>query len=435
MLYQSPGSGAAARRTREAPVSAASSDNATDAPNHPLAKRMGFIAWLSHNVIIGTIFGTPAILLKPMQERMQVSAELASAGVPLVILGSAVLASVAGVLAARFSLRSLMAASAVAATLAWLLLAFTTSFIAYVVAYGLLLGPAMSLAGAVLPPTLVTRWFNRNRGLAIGIVHLPIIVTILPVGGNWIIEQFGLEPLFLCLAALSGLVLLPASLLVVDHPPGETAREAVRIGGDAGSGAGGGLTIPQLLRNRYFWGLALAVSAMNTSVTLLGVHIVAMAESWNLTRDNGALLASTMSFCGMAGSILFGIVADRFGGGRTVALVVFDGMVLWLLFLLGLPFPFLLVVIGLMGMHGSAGIPAASRAYAETLGTASFSRAYGLSATVTLPLTVLCIIGTGTLYRLNGDYTVAILVMAAYCAIAVPLALFGARGGKVTSPA
>lgn len=414
-------------------MSATSSDTVTDAPNHPLAMRMGFIAWLSHNVIIGSVFGTPAILLKPMQERMQVSAELASAGVPMVILGSAVLASVAGVLAARFSLRSLMAASAAAAALAWLLLAFTTSFVAYIVAYGLLLGPAMSLAGAVLPPTLVTRWFNRNRGLAIGIVHLPIIVTILPVGGNWIIEQFGVETLFFGLAALSGLVLLPASLLVVDHPPGETAKEAVRIGGE--SGPAGGLTIPQLFRNPYFWGLALAVSAMNTSVTLLGVHVVAMAESWGLTRDNGALLASTMSLCGMAGSILFGIVADRLGGGRTVALVVFDGMVLWLLFLLGLPFPFLLVVIGLMGMHGSAGIPAASRAYSEALGTASFSRAYGLSATVTLPLTVLCIIGTGTVYRLNGDYTVTILVMAAYCAIGVPLALFGARGGRVRSPA
>ena len=409
--------------------------SAPDAPNHPLARRMGLIAWLSHNVIIGSVFGTPGILLRPMQERMGVSPELAALGVPLVILGSAVLASVAGVLAARFSLRSLMAGSAIASALAWLLLAFTTSFAAYIVAYGLLLGPAMSLAGAVLPPTLVTRWFNRNRGLAIGVVHLPVIVTILPVFGNWVIEHYSVETLFLGLAALSAFVLLPASLLVIDHPPGETAKEAVQIG-EAAAPAGG-LSVPQLLKSPYFWSLALAVSAMNTSVTLLGVHLVAMAESWGFTRDNGALMASTMSFCGMAGSILFGMIADRLGGARTVALVVFDGMVLWLLFLLGLPFPLLLVVIGVMGMHGSAGIPAASKAYAEALGAASFSRAYGLSATMTLPLTVLCIIGTGTVYRLNGNYTVTILVMAAYCAIGVPLALFGARaaGKRLRAPA
>jgi MFS family permease len=410
-------------------VTATAFEAAPDAPNHPLAVRMGLIAWLSHNVIIGSVFGTPGILLRPMQERMGVSPELAAMGVPLVILGSAVLASVAGVLAARFSLRSLMAGSAVASALAWLLLAFTTSFAAYIVAYGLLLGPAMSLAGAVIPPTLVTRWFNRNRGLAIGVVHLPVIVTIMPIFGNWVIEHYNIETLFLGLAALSAFVLLPAALLVVDHPPGETAKEAVQVPGD-GTAPAGGLSIAQLLRSPYFWALALAVSAMNTSVTLLGVHLVTMAESWGYTRDNGALMASTMSLCGMAGSILFGLIADRLGGARTVALVVFDGMVLWLLFLLGLPFPLLLVVIGVMGMHGSAGIPAASKAYAEALGAASFSRAYGLSATMTLPLTVLCIIGTGTVFRLTGNYSLTIIVMAAYCAIGVPLALYGARAAE-----
>jgi MFS family permease len=415
-------------------IEAGSTTAAPDAPNHPLALRMGVIAWLSHNVIIGSVFGTPGVLLGPMQQRMQVSTELASIGVPLVMVGSAALASVAGVLAARFSLRALMAASALAAALAWLLLAFSTSFVAYVVAYGLLLGPAMSLAGVVIPPTLATRWFNRNRGLAIGIVHLPVIVTILPVAGNWVIEHYGLETLFFGLAALSGLVLLPAALLVVDHPPGETAQEALQ---PATAAAPAGLSVAQILRSPYFWGLALAVSAMNTSVTLLGVHLVAMAQAWDFSRDNGALLASVMAFCGMAGSILFGMLADRIGGGRTVTLVVFDGMVLWLLLTLGLPFPALLVVIGLMGMHGSAGIPAASRAYADALGTASFSRAYGLAATVTLPLTIICIIGAGTVYRLTGHYLITILVMAAYCAIGIPLALFGSRRRSqgVVSPA
>jgi predicted MFS family arabinose efflux permease len=408
---------------------------APDAPNHPLAVRMGLIAWLSHNVIIGSVFGTPGVLLRPMQERMQVSTELASAGVPLVILGSAILASVAGVLAARFSLRTLMASSAIASALAWLLLAFTTSFIAYIIAYGLLLGPAMSLAGAVLPPTLVTRWFSRNRGLAIGIVHLPVIVTILPVFGNWVIERYGVETLFFGLAALSAFVLFPAALLVIDHPPGETTTPGSQIPEEREPA--GGLTVPRLLRNPCFWSLALAVSAMNTSVTLLGVHLVSMAEAWGFTRANGAVLASVMSFCGMAGSILFGIIADRLGGARTVALVVFDGMVLWLLLQFGLPFPAVLVVIGLMGMHGSAGIPSASRAYADALGTASFSRAYGLSATVTLPLTVICIIGTGTVFRLTHQYSVTLAAMAAYCGIGVLLALFAARATQrlATAPA
>ena len=47
-------------------------------------------------VVFAELHWTPGILLRPMQERMGVSPELAAMGVPLVILGSAVLASVAG---------------------------------------------------------------------------------------------------------------------------------------------------------------------------------------------------------------------------------------------------------------------------------------------------------------------------------------------------
>lgn len=405
---------------------------ASDLPNHPLAIRMGVIAALSFNILIGSIFGTAGVLLRPMQERLHVTAEMSSAGVPLVMVGSAVLASVAGVLAGRYSLRVLMAGSAVVSACAWLILAFSTSYVLYIVAYGLLLGPAMALAGAVLPPTLVTRWFHRNRGLAIGLVHLPIMVAILPVATNWVIEHYGLQTAFLMLAGLSGLVLLPAALLVIDHPPGETAREASRIPSEAGV-AGGGLSVPQLLRNRYFWALAVAVGAINTSSVLLGVHLVSMGESWGFSRDNAALLTSVMSLVGVVGSVLFGAVADRLGGTRTLALIVFDAGVLWLTFLAGLPFIGVMIVVGLIGMHGSGAIPSLSRALADALGQESFSRAYGLASTVTLPLMVLGVLGTGTVYRLNGNYVIAILVMVAYFALAIPLALYGGR--RKLSPA
>src|SRR5580692_3507159 len=141
------------------------------ASNDPRAPRMGAVAWLSHNIIIGSIFGTAGVLLIPLQDRLHVSRGLASIGVPMVMVGSAVLASVAGVLAARYSLRRLMAVSGVSMSLAWLILAFAHSYWLFLLAYALFLGPALAVGGAVLPPTLVTRWFHRHRGRAIGIVH------------------------------------------------------------------------------------------------------------------------------------------------------------------------------------------------------------------------------------------------------------------------
>ncbi|MDE8653095.1 MFS transporter [Novosphingobium album (ex Liu et al. 2023)] len=407
--------------------------SAGDAPNHPLSVRMGVIAFLAHNVIVGSIFGTTGVLLKPMMERLNVSLELASIGAPMVIVGSAVLASVAGVLAARYSLKVLLLGAAIALAAGWLIMGLTASFPLYLIAYGLFLGPSMAIGGSVLPPTLITRWFNRNRGLVIGIAHMSVVIAIMPVAANWLIEHYGLQMTFFALAAFAAIILIPAALLIVEYPPNYVDQPAAE---DQPKVPVGGMSVGQLVMSSRFWMLALAVAAPNTSSVLLGVHLVSMAESWGFSRGDGALLASIMSFVGIAGFVLFGWVSDRIGGVLTIALIAFDGAVLWAMFLLGLPYPGLVVLIGLIGLHGAGTVPALSKAVADCFGQASFSRAFGLAATASLPVMIVGVIGTGTAVRLHGDYVVPILAMISFLGLAVVLALLAARRTpEVLSPA
>ena len=190
-------------------------------PNDPKAIRMAFIAFLIFNVIVGSIFGSPGVLLKPMAERLGASIEMVSAGSLAVIVSSAVFAPMAGALATKVSLRTLLVLAALLLSSAWLVLAFTHSYTGYLAAYLLLLGPAMAIGSSVLPLTLVARWFSQHRGMAIGIVHLPIIVAAMPLAAAWTIGHFGLQSTFFALAALPLVVLLPASLFIIDRPPGQ----------------------------------------------------------------------------------------------------------------------------------------------------------------------------------------------------------------------
>jgi cyanate permease len=401
-------------------------------PNDPRAVRMGAIAWLSHNVVIGSIFGTAGVLLIPLQDRLQVSRALASIGVPMVMIGSAVLASVAGVLAARYSLRRLMALSSVFMSLAWLILAFAHSYVLFLLAYALLLGPAIAVGGAVLPPTLVTRWFQRHRGLAIGIVHLPIVITIMPLAASLVIGWFGVTALFLALAAFAAVTLIPGSLALIEYPPGHDPREyvnetAVERSARGTTAAEPIFTVPQLLRNPRFWLLALAVGALNTSSVTLASHLPAMGVAWGYAPTSAAALASVMSLVGMAGSIIFGLVSDKIGGARALALIAFDAAILWALLLMDLPYTARAVVIGLIGMHGAGAIPAISKAMASAFGEASFSRAFGLASTVTLPLMVASVFGFGVIFQTQGSYAAGIVAIVAYFLIAVPLAIVAGR--------
>lgn len=108
---------------------------------------MALLAGLSFNIIIGCLMGSFSVLLGSVEERLHVARSLSSIAGPLVIFGSALIASVAGVLIARYSLRWLLFLAAAMSVAGYLLLSVTTSYPLYIASYALLFGPSMAIGG------------------------------------------------------------------------------------------------------------------------------------------------------------------------------------------------------------------------------------------------------------------------------------------------
>lgn len=398
-----------------------------DAPNHPNAKWMGVIAFLSHNMIIGCLMGSFSVMLASVEQRMQVTREMSSAVGAVVIFGSALMGSIAGPMVARYSLRMMLIIGALLSVIGYFVLAYTVNYQVYVGVYLLLFGPSMAIAGSVGPATLVTRWFSRGRGLALGLVHLSFIVAVMPILCNWILENHGAQAVYQMMGLLIALTLLPATLFVRDFPPGAEAR-AEAAAHPAASDADDSLTVPQILRAPAFWMLAIAAGVIITQIMMLTFNMIPIAESLGITRDQGAILQATMAFSGMAGSIIFGWIADRIGGARGMALLAFNCVVLLaVLVLVKLPFAGLLVVIGLLGLHGAGMVPNISRALTFSLGQSSFSRAFGLQGAMSVPMTMIGIWAMGASFTATGSYFAALLGVAVAMAVMVPLALAASR--------
>jgi MFS family permease len=223
------------------------------------------------------------------------------------------------------------------------------------------------------------------------------------------------------LAAIVGICLVPATLMIRDKPPhsSELSEEA---GAEENS-----VTVGQIVREPAFWGLSAVAAIIITSIMVLTFNMVPLAESLGIDRARGALLASIMAFSGMAGSVLFGWVADKIGGARGLALLAFDSAVLLGLLLLDLPYAGLAVVIGLLGLHGAGMIPNLSRALAHSLGREGFSRAFGLSTALSVPFTVVGIMAMGTAFTRTGSYAPALTGVAVCLLVAVPIALWTQR--------
>jgi predicted MFS family arabinose efflux permease len=390
------------------------------ARNDPLATRMAVIAFLANNITIGTIWGSFSVLLSSVETRLGVSRELSTLGVPAVSLVMATCAPFVGIIATRISLRLLMLLGAFLLASGFALLAATQSYTLYLIAYGLLLGPGMAI-GVILSPTLVTRWFSAGRGRALGIVSAPVVVALVPLASSWTLQSFGITATYWALAALSAVALI-ANLFIVDKPPGG-ADPQTKTNGGSKSLARRMMSVPDLLRSPRFWALAIAAASSTTGSVILTAHMVPMVSTWGYSATLAAMLLSIQSLVGIAGTIFFGWVADRIGGVTTLAIIVFDAAVLWMLLLLHPPFAAMAVLIGLLGLHGAGVVPVLGLVLSHAFGRDNFSRAYGISNLLNLPFAVLCVPAVAIVFTRTGSYSDAILGQALFLLLGGMLAL------------
>jgi MFS family permease len=163
----------------------------TTGSNHPLSLRMAAIAFLNQNITVACLWGSFSVLFGAVETRLGVGRELSTLAVPVVNLTTAACASIVGVLATRHSLRLIMLVGTILSVAGFSLLALTASYPLYLIAFGLFLGPGMAV-GAILPATLVTRWYVVNRGRALGIVCAPSVIVLVPLVSTWMLQSHGL---------------------------------------------------------------------------------------------------------------------------------------------------------------------------------------------------------------------------------------------------
>jgi MFS family permease len=393
--------------------------------NHPLALRMGTIAFLNQNITIACMYGTFSVLMNAVDAHLGVGPKDSAWGVPLVNLATAIVAPLSGSLAMRYSLRIVMLIGSLLGTLGFVVLATTQSYPLYLLAYGLGLGPAMASVGVVLPATLVTRWFTVNRGKALGLITIPIAIMCLPLSTTWMLRAHGLTATYWALAGLSAICVI-ANLFVIDWPSG--ANVSASSPNTSGKGpAAAGFSVGTLLGSPRFWAIAVASVASNTGTVILTSNMVSIAGSWGFSPAEGATLLSMQTLGGLAGTIVFGWIADRLGGARAMALLVFDCAILWALLLLHLPLIATIVLIGLFGVHSSGSLPVTGTVISELVGRESFSRAYGIFTLVNLPFAFVCVPAAAAVFERTGSYNQALLSQVAFFVVSVPLALFASR--------
>jgi MFS family permease len=281
---------------------------------------------------------------------------------------------------------------------------------------------------------VLTTWFDRSRGLAIGIAgsgtglgfaYVPLLTEHLKSAYGWPYGYYGLAAICFC-------VTLPMVLLLLKERPGAVADTPKSPAAEVG------MSLAEAIRGRDFWVLALMF--MGVSAVLYGLlpHLVPMLTGAGLNEGDAAKIASVFGLATFGGRILIGFLVDRFDA-RRIALIFF------MLSAIGLPLlsaslPIWAVFVAAFMLGGSLGAEVDMLAYLTSryFGLRCFARIFGvLFGAVMLAMGAGPVI-FGAIYDATGSYDGMLFAGAPLCAVAALVTLglrpYGARarGGPVS---
>jgi len=179
------------------------------------------------------------------------------------------------------------------------------------VLFGVLVGLA---AGSFYTPltATTTRWFTRNRSLAVALVSagLSLGSTIVGPLARWITTSYDWRTAMLVIGDLAWLVIIPAAFLVRE-PPAPAA-----VGTVAPADQGPEMTVAQALRTPQFAAIALTFFACCATHSGPIFHMVTHAIDHGVPVMAATTVLSVAGLASLGGRIICGLIADRIGAKR-----------------------------------------------------------------------------------------------------------------------
>ena len=255
------------------------------------------------------------VFIEPLSEGLQTGRGAVSLALSIGLLGNLVAGPLIGVLSDRYGARRMVLIGVVA--LALVLAGFSlvqTVFHLYIASVLLVFLGAGT--GPITYTKIIAAWFNKRRGLALGIALIGIGVggALAPIVSQALIGEYGWRGAYKYLGLIVFLVSFPPLFFILrDRPPKalnqtSTAQTTVQ---DASS-AEDGLSVRQAIRTKEFWLLAVGflIVAMGNSGGL--VHLPPLLTDAGLTPERAALYAGLMGVGVTIGRAVGGYLLDIF---------------------------------------------------------------------------------------------------------------------------
>ena len=403
-----------------------------------------FFGWylVAASVLANTIFSAAffqgfGVLIIPIERTFGWDRWVISSAMSLRQLQSGVVSPTIGFLLDRFSARKLVFWSAVVSGAGFIGLGFANGVLTFFLFFIVICLGASGVSHAVTWPVIISRWFRRNRGLAIGLAVMgPIFGTPLVIVNTQIEEAYGWRFVLIAYGAIVLIVITLLSMLVRDRPEtyglgpdGDPPEENTAIGPSTAAAprrAEAGLTLQAVLRTKEFWLFTSYLSGTFMINSAIQVHMIPyFQQDVGLTAAWAAVVMTMVYITSGIGRIGGGYLFDRIDY-RYVLAVVAAVMGFSLLYLQVVTVKSFWATVPFSLMFGiSLGclVPMRGAVGAIMFGTRAIGGVLGLLQGGSIAAGVLGPLVMGVIFDLNGNYSAAIWGLTAIGALMVPLSL------------
>jgi MFS family permease len=280
---------------------------------------------------VGLFWGVPisvysfSVFFKPLMEEFHAGRAAVSLAYTLKLIAAALCAAPIGWLTDRYGPRRVILIST--GIFGSLLLAnrLFSGSIAQFYCFYVLLGFSVGGVGPIPYGSLVSHWFDRLRGLALGLTMLGIGLgaVIMPSLAQALIARFGWKTAYSILGASALLISGPVVSCLVKE-----SSEELDLLGDGRTAkpntiadVAHGLTAREAWRSQDFWLMALAFTLVSASVQGCVVHMAPMLSDRNLGQQAAASGSSLIGAAVMIGRIGTGYLLDRTFAARLASIL------------------------------------------------------------------------------------------------------------------
>ncbi len=380
-------------------------------------------------------FGAFSLFIEPLELEFGWSRGDMSLALTLFTLCLAVTLPFIGRLVDRYGSRRVLAPSMLFLGLALCVLGWQLDSLWVLLSVYVLIGVLGAGANSPAYMRTVSGWFNRRRGLAIGVAMAGagLGYAYVPPMVRYINDAYGWRFSFLVLGAIIIVVATPLVALFLKDPPGmrtgaagEPGATAMQVSGDAWR---------QAVGRGVFWMLIAVFALLSFSLYGMLAHFKPLLTGMGVPGDEAGWITGMVGIAVMVSRVVIGFLIDRIFAPR-VALVVFlfsaAGMYL---LSTGNAAGFAIPAALLLGLSMGAEIDLLAYLAGRYFGLKSFAVIYGLLFSAFLAGTALGPWAYGQAYDAYGSYSLMLLVGAGCCGVAAVVTGFLPRWSDHSRPA